>query len=202
MLMIVLGLCEMITIVAIDDNDLDFSRTQNEELNTLSITCISVNSKGDIAIGFKNHRINVYNEGGEFVCCYKFKHSSGYAFEYLDNDNILVYPDRSSYYYIYTEDGIFLEKIKHGYTVEENQYRRKLGNRKRLEKEGIEYYVDSKLGYEKVIIDKGSDSIVIYKMPVSSYIIKIVCIILFTLFLILTVFFAVKNAVKYYKKNN
>lgn len=200
LLTIILGVCETLTVVASDDNDLEFSRTQNEELDTLSITCISVNSKGNIAIGFKNHRINVYNEEGGFVCCYKFKHSSGYAFEYVSNDNILVYPDRSSYYYVYTEDGILVEKIKHGYTVEESQYRTEIGNRKRIEKGGIKYYVDNILGYEKVIVDRGSDSIVIYKMPVSSYTIKIACIILFISFLILTVFFAVKKTVKFYEK--
>ena len=118
----------------------------------------------------------------------------------MSNDNILVYPDRSSYYYVYTEDGTLVEKIKHGYTVEESQYRTKIGNRKRIEKEGIKYYVDNILGYEKVIIDRGSDSIVVYKMPVSSYTIKIACIILFISFLILTVFFAVKKTVKFYEK--
>jgi hypothetical protein len=82
-------------------NDLTFMKNFEEHKTISSAVGISLNSKGEIALGFKDKFINVYDINGKFICCYSFYTSGSYVFEYDKNDNIMIFPIRSDACFFY-----------------------------------------------------------------------------------------------------
>jgi len=86
--------------IGMDNETLKLTRVKGEHRTISSATCISANSKGDIAIGFNDDYINVYDSSGKFVCSYVFEVDGSHFFELDDTDGIMIFTLRGnkSYY--------------------------------------------------------------------------------------------------------
>lgn len=129
-----------------------FQKTDKEHKSLLSVVGISVNSKGEIAIGFRDNHINIYDDNGNFINGYTFKTSGSYRFKYDEYDNIMIFAVRSGICYFLNSAAELIKTREFSNSTEESKYLRSLeeGNKK-ISINGNLYEVKNPFGYTKLI---------------------------------------------------
>lgn len=135
-----------------DDNSvIAFQKIDKEHKSLLSVVGISVNSKDEIAIGFRDNHINIYDDNGNFIYGYKFSLNGSYVFKYDENDNIMIFPIRASRCYFFNTDAELIKTREFSNSTEEDKYFRSLKGNKRVSINGNLYEVRETFGYTKLI---------------------------------------------------
>ncbi len=105
---------------------------QNIELRALdkaetkaAINCFSVGINGNIAVGFKNNTLNVYNQNGDFLYGYSFKLYGNYFLSW-EEDDVLLFLVRESVSIRLDNTGTWLEVREVSNTPENDRLSSKL----------------------------------------------------------------------------
>jgi len=112
-----------------DNNIISFKKTVEEHRTHSSAVGISVNSKEEIALGFwcelyENNYINVYDSSGKFINGYTFNTYGSYEFKYDEEDNIMIFCERSDICYFFNTDAELIKTIEFSSSIVEDRYLR------------------------------------------------------------------------------
>ena len=140
MIFIQIVVISMIYQVALADNNTMFFEKIKEEHKTQSETVgISVNSKEEIAIGFDDGFINIYNSNGKFVTGYSYKTYGSYYFKYDDTDNLMIFDERAGRCYFFNYNAELVKTSGFSNTTEEDRFAWSLYNIKKVNFNGTIY---------------------------------------------------------------
>jgi len=168
-----------------DKNDLNFRKTNREHKTYLSAVGISANSSGDIAIGFVDDYINVYDKYGNFKYSFAFNVEGRYLFEFDEQDDIMIFSVRDSAYYYFNSDAELIKTEKISNSEESESYytnhssKRKVNN---VDIDGINYSLKQVFGYIRLIkTDADGNETIIYETGLQ-YIVKVLIVLVILAF--------------------
>lgn len=189
--LILLLLCFVtIGINADEDNNniLKFRRSEAEHQTLASAVCISANSIEDLAIGFSDKYINVYDKNGNFKYSYVFEFNGSYVFEFDSLNNIMILPARGDSSYYFNSGAELLKTKKISNSGENDKYYRTLLNNKSINANGNKYVLEQSFGYTRLVkTDINGNEKVIYDSG-SKYIGKIIAGVFILAFVIIVIF--------------
>lgn len=133
--------------IGMDIDTLNFMRIEEEHQTIASANCISANSKGEVAIGFNDDYINVYDSQGEFVCSYSFEVNSSYFFEIDDMDGIMIFSLRGNKSYYYNKEAELLKTKKFNNIDESGNYFEEHEGVKKISVNKNTYELSQRWGY-------------------------------------------------------
>ncbi|HEX2944619.1 MAG TPA: hypothetical protein VHT96_01535 [Clostridia bacterium] len=133
-----------------DIDTLNLTRIEKEHQTISSAVCISANSRGDIALGFNDDYINVYDSNGKFVCSYSFNVNSSYFFEIDDMDGIMIFSLRGNKSYYYNKEAELLKTKKFNNIDESGNYFEEHEGIKKISVNKNTYELSQRWGYTKL----------------------------------------------------
>ena len=185
------------------DNVLKFQKSKSEYNTSASVACISISSLGNVAIGFKDKHINVYDNTGNYLYGFSFDFNGSYVFEFDQDDNIVIYPARGEERYYYSSDGELKQVTKFHSTLESDKYYRKLLQTKEFTINNKTYELKQSFANTKIIqSDENGNQKIIYER--SDYIGKLTQILFVLVFVVIVSVIVVRtilNEVKKYRHN-
>lgn len=186
-----------------DNNIIAFKKNKEEHRTPSSAVGISINSKYEIALGFKDRYINVYDSNGKFINGYSFNFYGSYVFKYDEMDNIMIFPIRSSACYFFNTDAKLVITREITDEVEEDRYYRALEGNKKVSINGNLYELRESLGYTKLLkTDANGNITIIYDMGWDYYTGNILKEVGFLIFIIICLFTLKKTFRKIQKEYN
>jgi len=178
-----------------DNNVLAFKKSDKEHKSLSSAIGISVNSEGEIALGFRDNYINVYDGNGRFINGYSFKTSGSYVFGYDTKDNIMIFSVRAGRCYFFNKDAKLLEYRGFSNSTEEDRYYSSLKGNRKVSINGNLYELSELFGYTKLIKTGANENKTIIYDIGWVYAVKILIGVFKVLFIII-VLVTIKKAIK------
>ncbi|GAE88805.1 hypothetical protein JCM21531_2280 [Acetivibrio straminisolvens JCM 21531] len=127
-------------------NVLNFRKINKEHKTYFCAVGISANSLGDVAIGFSDDYINVYDKHGNFKYSFAFKVDGSYLFEFDNQNNIIIFTARDGMRYYFSADAKLIRTEKISDPVERERYYENHSNKRNLDVDGISYSMRQAFG--------------------------------------------------------
>lgn len=181
--------------IGMDSDTLNFEKIKEEHQTISSAACISANSKGDIAIGFNDDYINVYNNSGKYERSYAFKVDGSYFFELDDMGGIMIFTLRGNKSYYYNEEAELLKTEEFRIGDSEIYYKEHEGVKKLSINENT-YEISQRWGYTKLTkIDINGYVTSIYEDG-SAYYIKVFMLLFFWACVSVAIIIIIRSVIK------
>lgn len=182
------------------ENVIDFKKVQEEYKTYTSPVGISANSSGDVAIGFKDYHINVYDKNGNFKYGFAFKLYGTYFFGIDDENNVMIFNVRGDTCYYFNTDAELIKKEKISDREEIKRYYKNYSNKTSVNVGGIKYVLKENFGYAKLVkIDENGNESIIYEMG-SQYAGRILITSIILIFVIIVILGVIKTVLTQMKK--
>ncbi|ADU73845.1 hypothetical protein M972_11810 [Acetivibrio thermocellus AD2] len=145
-------------------NALNFRKIYKEHRTYSSAVGISANSLGDIAIGFNDDYINVYDKQGSFKYSFAFEVNGNYFFEFDNENNIVIFSVTDGMRYYFNNDAELIKTEKISDPEELKNYYKNRPDKENVNIDGVNYSLKQVLGYIKFAkTDADGNESVIYE---------------------------------------
>lgn len=152
---------------------------------------LEIDAEGNIYISTMSN-INIYNSYGEFIYAIQVDTSGSYEMMFQDDGNLNIAIARGEFTYVYSKDGILLDKDeKMGYETYVNYHK---NNKVKFDNNGNKYVLSNPFGYTKVTrtMTNGTKSVV-YRIPFIEWLVKLLFCLFVALFFITIPYLVLKH---------
>ena len=178
------------------NNALDFRKLGEEHITSSAIIGVSSNSLEDVAIGFDDNYINVYDKNGIYKTSYAFKIYGKYVFEYNVN-NIVIFPIRAEAMYYFNLNGELLKIKRFSDSSKSYKHYKTIENKKYIKIDDSSYTVEQTFGYVRFVkTDIDGDRTIIYDIGKKNYYKKILIWVLVLLIVIIGISYLIIYTIK------
>lgn len=126
---------------------INFKLVYDEYYGLSGICSFDVSNSGDVAIGFSNDIINIYNQDGNYKFSIKFFLSSAYLLEYDADDRLLLYSYRSNYIYKFNEEYLYSNIYEADFSEKNLNHAFRLNNKEIISKSLYKFHMISRFPF-------------------------------------------------------
>lgn len=126
---------------------INFKLVYDEYYGLSGICSFDVSNAGDVAIGFSNDIINIYDQDGNYKLSIKFFLSSAYLLEYDADNNLLLYSYRSNFIYMFNDEYLYSNIYEADYSEENQNHAFKLNNKEIISKNLYKFHMISRFPF-------------------------------------------------------